>query len=54
MNKGERFQFSIVDLNVGDEIKFTRDESITAKILDNKKIFYLSEIKKWSLKMQHQ
>lgn len=33
----ERFHFSIVGLNVGDEIKFTKDESITAKILDNKK-----------------
>lgn len=33
----ERFTFAVVNLNEGDEVKFTRDNSITAKIVDANK-----------------
>lgn len=41
--KRERFNFKMVDIPIGAEITFARDETIKARVYDSKNIFYDGE-----------
>lgn len=43
-NRRSAFNFNMVNIPVGSELEFIRDESVTCRVLDNKKIEFEGEV----------